>query len=214
MAIREILQIPHPVLRQRARKVRALNDDVLRLAYDMVDTMRDAKGVGLAANQVGELWRVIVIQLPEEEEARIYVNPEITIREGERRVEEGCLSIAGYKGMVTRSVWIRFRALDHTSKVVKLRAEDMLSQALEHEVDHLNGILYTDHMEAHEKLVKVEAEGETPEDSEDGEDNHDGRSHNHNGHSDDTTNASDHSESGLWLPDEDSRNTPATMKLK
>ena len=217
MAIREILQIPHPVLRQRARKVRALNDDVLRLAYDMVDTMRDANGVGLAANQVGELWRVIVIQLPEEEEARIYVNPEITIREGERRVEEGCLSIAGYKGMVTRSVWIRFRALDHTFKAVKLKAEDMLSQALEHEVDHLNGILYTDHMEAHEKLVKVEAEGETPEDSEDGEDNHDGRnhnSHNHNGHSDDTTNASNHSESGLWLPDEDSRNTPATMKLK
>lgn len=217
MAIREILQIPHPVLRQRARKVRALNDDVLRLAYDMVDTMRDANGVGLAANQVGELWRVIVIQLPEEEEARIYVNPEITIREGERRVEEGCLSIAGYKGMVTRSVWIRFRALDHTSKVVKLRAECMLSQALEHEVDHLNGILYTDHMEAHEKLVKVEAEGETPEDSEDGEDNHDGRnhnSHNHNGHSDYTTNGPNHSESGLWLPDEDSRNTPATMKLK
>ena len=215
MAIREILQIPHPVLRQRARKVRALNDDVLRLAYDMVDTMRDANGVGLAANQVGELWRVIVIQLPEEEEARIYVNPEITIREGERRVEEGCLSIAGYKGMVTRSVWIRFRALDHTFKAVKLKAEDTLSQALEHEVDHLNGILYTDHMEAHEKLVKVEAEGETPEDSEDGEDNHDGRSHNsHNGHSDDTTNASNHSESGLWLPDEDSRNTPATMKLK
>lgn len=217
MAIREILQIPHPVLRQRARKVRALNDDVLRLAYDMVDTMRDANGVGLAANQVGELWRVIVIQLPEDEEARIYVNPEITIREGERRVEEGCLSIAGYKGMVTRSVWIRFRALDHTSKVVKLRAECMLSQALEHEVDHLNGILYTDHMEAHEKLVKVEAEGETPEDSEDGEDNHDGRnhnSHNHNGHSDDTTNGPNHSESGLWLPDEDSRNTPATLKLK
>ena len=117
--------------------------------------------------------------------------------------------------MVTRSLWIRFRALDHTFKAVKLKAEDMLSQALEHEVDHLNGILYTDHMEAHEKLVKVEAESETPEDSEDGEDNHDGRNHNsHNGHSDDTTNASNHSESGLWLPDEDSRNTPATMKLK
>ena len=215
MAIREILQIPHPVLRQRARKVRALSDDVLRLAYDMVDTMRDANGVGLAANQVGELWRVIVIQLPGEEEARIYVNPEITIREGERRVEEGCLSIAGYKGMVTRSVWIRFRALDHTSKVVKLKAEDMLSQALEHEVDHLNGILYTDHMEAHEKLVKVEAEGENSEDSEDGEDSRNGHnSHNHNGDSDDTAGESNHSESGLWLPEGDSRNTPATMKLK
>ncbi len=211
MAIREILQIPHPVLRQRARKVRALDDEVLRLAYDMVDTMRDANGIGLAANQVGELWRVIVIQLPDEEDARIYVNPEITIREGERRVEEGCLSIAGYKGMVTRSLWIRFRAMDHTSKVVKLRAEDTLSQALEHEVDHLNGILYIDHMEAHEKLVKVEAEGESSEDSEDGEDIH---NNGDNSQSDDTAPESHNPESGLWLPEEDSRNTPATMKLK
>ena len=166
MAIREILQIPHPLLRQRARRVRSIDDDVLRLAYDMVETMRDANGIGLAANQVGELRRVIVIQLPEEEEARIYVNPEITLREGERRVEEGCLSIAGYKGMVTRSMWVRFRALDHTAKTVKLRAEDVLSQALEHEVDHLNGILYTDHMEAHEKLMKVEPETERAIDTE------------------------------------------------
>ena len=211
MAIREILQIPHPVLRQRARKVRAIDDDVLRLAYDMVDTMRDANGIGLAANQVGELWRVIVIQLPDEEEARIYVNPEIIIREGERRVEEGCLSIAGYKGMVTRSLWIRFRAMDHTSKVVKLRAEDTLSQALEHEVDHLNGILYIDHMEAHEKLVKVETEGEISEDSEDGEDIH---NNGDNSLADDTAPESHNPESGLWLPEEDSRNTPATMKLK
>ncbi len=217
MAIREILQIPHPVLRQRARKVRALNDDVLRLAYDMVDTMRDASGIGLAANQVGELWRVIVIQLPEEEEARIYVNPEIIIREGERRVEEGCLSIAGYKGMVTRSLWIRFRAMDHTAKVVKLKAEETLSQALEHEVDHLNGILYIDHMEAHEKLVKVEVEGENSEDSADGEGSHNSDSHDSDGndsHSDDTASMSHDSESGLWLPEEDSRNTPATLKLK
>ena len=213
MAIREILQIPHPVLRQRARKVRAIDDDVLRLAYDMVDTMRDANGIGLAANQVGELWRVIVIQLPDEEEARIYVNPEITIREGERRVEEGCLSIAGYKGMVTRSLWIRFRAMDHTSKVVKLRAEETLSQALEHEVDHLNGILYIDHMEAHEKLVKVEDEGESSEDSEDGEDGHNG-SDDDSSHSDDTAYASHDSDSGLWLPEDDPRNTPATLKLK
>ena len=211
MAIREILQIPHPVLRQRARKVRAIDDEMLRLAYDMVDTMRNANGIGLAANQVGELWRVIVIQLPDEEDARIYVNPEITIREGERRVEEGCLSIAGYKGMVTRSLWIRFRALDHTSKVVKLRAEDTLSQALEHEVDHLNGILYIDHMEAHEKLVKVEDEVKSSEDSEDGEDIH---NNGDSSRSDDTAPESHNPESGLWLPEEDSRNTPATMKLK
>ena len=207
MAVREILQIPHPVLRQRARKVRAIDDNILRIAYDMVDTMRNASGVGLAANQVGELLRVIVIQLPEEEEARIYINPEITLREGERRVEEGCLSIAGYKGMVTRSLWIRFRALDHTSKVVKLRAEETLSQALEHEVDHLNGILYTDHMEAHEKLVKVEPEDDNPADLDEGDDAHT-----------DNTEDQPHSfhspESGLWLPEDDPRNTPATLKLK
>lgn len=207
MAIREILQIPHPTLRQRARKVRAIDDEVLRLAYDMVDTMRDAQGVGLAANQVGALRRLIVIQLPDEEEARIYINPEITLREGERRVEEGCLSIAGYKGVVTRSVWVRFRALDHTSKVVKLKAEDVLSQALEHEVDHLNGILYTDHMEAHEKLIKVQPEQDASSDSgaEEGEETDE---------REDTVQASNHSESGLWVPEEDSRNTPATLKLK
>ena len=78
------MQIPNPVLRQRARKVRAIDDDVLRLAQDMVETMLNAQGVGLAANQVGDLRRVIVIQLPEEEEARVYINPEITLREGER----------------------------------------------------------------------------------------------------------------------------------
>ena len=207
MAIREILQIPHPLLRQKARRVRSIDDDVLRLAYDMVETMRDANGIGLAANQVGELRRVIVIQLQEEEEARIYINPEITLREGERRVEEGCLSIAGYKGMVTRSVWVRFRALDHTAKSVKLRAEDVLSQALEHEVDHLNGILYTDHMEAHEKLVKVVPETESTGDAEgDTEENTDD--------SVDEPTASHDSETGLWLPEQDSRNTPATLKLK
>lgn len=207
MAIREILQIPHPLLRQRARRVRSIDDDVLRLAYDMVETMRDANGIGLAANQVGELRRVIVIQLPEEEEARIYINPEITLREGERRVEEGCLSIAGYKGMVTRSMWIRFRALDHTAKAVKLRAEDVLSQALEHEVDHLNGILYTDHMEAHEKLVKVEPETESASDT-------DGDTKENADHSADEPTSSHDSDNGLWLPEEDSRNTPATLKLK
>ena len=204
MAIRDILQLPHPVLRQRARKVRAIDKSVLTLAYDMVDTMRKAEGVGLAANQVGELLRVIVIQLPEEnEEARIYINPEITQREGERRVEEGCLSIAGYKGTVTRSVWVKFRALNHEAKTVKLKAEDVLAQALEHEVDHLNGILYIDHMEAHEKLVKVEP------DEPDGEEG---------GKEDDVPTADDSAQpaNGLWLPDaaEDPRNTPASLKIK
>ena len=158
MAVRPILELPHPALRRRAKKVRKIDSSVLRLAYDMVDTMRDAAGIGLAANQVGDFRRVIVVQLPEEDEARIYVNPEIVHREGTREVEEGCLSIPGYKGFIMRSLWIRFRALDHTSKTVRLRAEDTLSQALEHEVDHLNGILYVDHLEEHQKLIPVSSE--------------------------------------------------------
>ncbi len=88
MAIRPILKLPHPALRQRAKKIRKIDSSIMRLAYDMVDTLLDAGGVGLAANQVGVPRRVIVVKLPEEEEARIYINPEISHREGEREVEE------------------------------------------------------------------------------------------------------------------------------
>ena len=158
MAIRPILELPHPALRQRAKKVRKIDSSVLRLAYDMVDTMIDAGGVGLAANQVGVPRRVIVVKLPEEEEARIYINPEISHREGEREVEEGCLSIPGYKALIMRSIWVKFRAMDHSAKLIRLRAEDLLAQALEHEIDHLNGILYVDHMKAHQQLIPVEGE--------------------------------------------------------
>ena len=128
----------------------------------MVETMKDASGVGLAANQVGVLKRVIVIQLPEEEEARVYINPEIVHREGERDFYDGCLSIPGYRGLITRSVWIKFEALNEKSKVVKLRADELLSLALEHEVDHLNGVLYIDHLKEHERLIPV-SEFETEE---------------------------------------------------
>ena len=164
MPVLPILEIPNPVLRQRAKRIRTIDSSTLRLAYDMVDTMREARGVGLAANQVGVLKRMIVVQLPDDEEARIYINPEIVRREGEREVEEGCLSIPGYKGLITRSVWVRFRAMDHTSQTVKLRAEELLAQVLEHEVDHLNGILYSDHLKDHQQLIRVPTEP----DSEDG----------------------------------------------
>ncbi len=166
MALLPILKLPDPLLRRRARKVRQIDSSVLRLAEDMVETMRDANGVGLAANQVGVLKRVIVIQLPEEEGARIYVNPEIVHREGERDHYDGCLSIPGYRGLITRSVWIKFKALDENAQVIKLRADDLLSLAVEHEVDHLNGILYVDHLKDHERLIPIsefeadEAEGE------------------------------------------------------
>ena len=165
MAIRPILELPHPALRQRAKKVRKIDASILKLAHDMVDTMVAAGGVGLAANQVGVPRRVIVIKLPEDDEARVYVNPEIVHREGEREIEEGCLSIPGYKAFITRSVWVRFRAMDHSAKLVRLRAEDLLAQALEHEVDHLNGIMYIDHLKAHQQLIPVVSEADEPEDT-------------------------------------------------
>ena len=166
MAILPILEIPHPILRKRAKKVRAISKREQRLAYDMVETMREKGGVGLAANQVGELWRIIVLQMPEEEEARIYFNPEIIKTGGQREVEEGCLSLPGYRGIVTRSLWIKFQGLDHTNQIVKFEAENLLSQAIEHEVDHLNGILYTDHLAEHQQLYPIEQEDlqDTPED--------------------------------------------------
>ena len=124
----------------------------------MVETMREKGGVGLAANQVGELWRIIVLQMPEEDEARIYFNPEILKTGGNREVEEGCLSLPGYRGIVNRSVWIKFQGLDHSDQIVKFEAENLLSQAIEHEVDHLNGILYTDHLAEHQQLYPIDEE--------------------------------------------------------
>ena len=168
MATLPILEIPHPTLRKRAKKVRGFNKSMKKLAYDMVDTMHEAGGVGLAANQVGQLWRIIVLQMPEEEEARIYFNPEIIRTVGTREVEEGCLSLPGYRGLVNRSIWIRFQAIDHSETTIKFKAENLLSQALEHEVDHLNGILYTDHLVTHQKLYRIdEQESPLEEDEED-----------------------------------------------
>jgi len=157
MSIKEILEIPHPILRQKAKKVRRIDKSMLKIAHDMVDTLHEAGGVGLAANQIGELWRIIVLQMPEEDSSRIYFNPEIVTINGKREVEEGCLSIPGYLGLVERSVSIKFIGLDHNDIQVKFSAEDLLSQAIEHEVDHLNGILYTDHLVEHQTLYTIES---------------------------------------------------------
>ena len=159
MSVLDILEIPHPILRRRAKRARRVDKRLLALAHDMVDTVRAAGGVGLAANQVGDLRRVIVIQLPDEEEARIYVNPEISRRKGERQIEEGCLSHPGYRALVNRSLTVRFGALDHAEKAVNLDADGLLAQALEHEVDHLDGILYLDHLAEHAKPYRVDEEG-------------------------------------------------------
>lgn len=163
MALLPILTVPNPTLRQRARRVKQIDRSINALVDNMVETMRDAHGIGLAANQVGSLWRVITIEIPppeenEDDEGELYrlVNPSIVKRSGKREVEEGCLSIPGYRGFIERSLRVTVKALTPTNKEIRIKADELLAQALEHEIDHLNGILYTDHLESHEKLEEIE----------------------------------------------------------
>jgi len=168
LAVLPVRILPDPVLRRKAVKVTSFDASLQKLIDDMIDTMHEQGGVGIAANQVGVLRRVVIIQLPEDEEPRVLINPEITLREGERIVEEGCLSIPGYRGRLKRSVKVHAKALDRKGKAVRIKAEnDLLAQALEHEIDHLNGILYIDHLASKEDLWKIEVgeEEATPEES-------------------------------------------------
>jgi peptide deformylase len=153
LPIRRIRVFPDPILRKKCRVVRRVDDKVRELAADMIESMDGANGVGLAANQVGALQRVVTIHLPGNESAIVLVNPEIRETEGEREIIEGCLSFPGYEGMVKRSVSVKARWLDENGSKMKITTEDLFAQALEHEIDHLNGILFVDHLLAHEKLA-------------------------------------------------------------
>ena len=150
--------VPDPVLRHKASRVTTVTPDIRKLADDMVETMHTNAGVGLAAPQVGVARRVVVIQLPDDTEPRVYVNPEITRREGERQVEEGCLSIPGYRGLVRRSERVRAKALDRNGRLVRIKADELLAQALEHEIDHLDGVLYIDRLVDRDSIWKLEDE--------------------------------------------------------
>ena len=170
MARLPMRHVPDPILRQQTRRVTQIPANMKQYTDDMVETMHAEHGVGLAANQVGGLQKVAVIQLPEWNEALVLINPEIIRREGEREVEEGCLSIPGYRGTVTRSERVRVRALDLNGKVIRIKADGLLAQALEHETDHLNGILYIDHLVSRESLWKITYEADPPEPEEEGAD--------------------------------------------
>ena len=149
MAVLTIRIVPDPVLFKKARKVAKITPGHKKLAEDMVETMHEHSGVGLAANQVGSLEKVAVIQTPDMEDAMVLVNPEIVKQKGEREIEEGCLSVPGWRGIVTRSETVQARYMGLDGKRAKIKADDLLAQALEHEIDHLNGIVYTDHLLSH-----------------------------------------------------------------
>ncbi|HUS82143.1 MAG TPA: peptide deformylase [Dehalococcoidia bacterium] len=156
MAVLQLRFVGDLVLRRKTHAVKKIDASVQRLIDDMIDTMHAAHGVGLAAPQVGRSERVAVIHVPEEE-VIVLVNPQIVKRSGERCVEEGCLSVPGYVAEVTRSEAVTVKALDREGRSIRVKAtDDMLAQALEHEMDHLGGVLYIDYLESADQLIKLE----------------------------------------------------------
>jgi peptide deformylase len=133
----------------------------------MIETMHDAHGVGLAANQIGVPLRIAVIQLPDEDEVMVLINPEVVQREGSRELTEGCLSIPGYSGCTLRSEKVRVKAQGLDGKPFRIEAEgDLMAQALEHETDHLDGRLYVERLVSKDQLWKNDDEDEVEEESE------------------------------------------------
>lgn len=157
MTVLPIRTLPEPVLRQQAKRVRTVDGSIKKLVADMLETLHADPGrVGLAAPQVGVSLRVIVIGIPDEEDI-ILINPEIVRKKGERRVDEGCLSVPGYWAQISRAESVTVKGRDLSGQEIRIKAEGLLSQALEHEIDHLSGRLYIDHLESMDELHKIEA---------------------------------------------------------
>lgn len=150
MAILEILEFPDPRLRTQARPVEAVDASVRQLVDDMFETMYGAPGVGLAATQVNVHRRVIVIDVSEDrDQPLVFINPEIEVLPGgEREYEEGCLSVPGFYESVIRPERVRVTALDRDGKSFTLEPDGLLAVCIQHEVDHLEGKLFVDHISA------------------------------------------------------------------
>jgi peptide deformylase len=163
MAVREIVTLPAPILRRKARKITEFGPELQTLIDDMVETMREAPGVGLAAPQVDVPLRLIVVEYGDEENEEVppklyaVINPEITRMESETIAgTEGCLSIPGMLGDVDRSVSVTVKGLNRKGRPIKIKADGWLARIFQHEIDHLDGVLFPD------RATKVwKAEGET-----------------------------------------------------
>lgn len=156
MTILPIRLFPDSALKQKAKRVRIIDGSIQKLIGDMLETMHAAPGrVGLAAPQVGVPRRVIVIGIPEEEDI-VLINPALVRQKGERLLDESCLSIPGFVGQVKRAESVTVKGRNQKGKEIRIKADGLLAQALEHEIDHLNGILYINHLESMDKLRKIE----------------------------------------------------------
>jgi|YNPNPStandDraft_1061719.scaffolds.fasta_scaffold80068_1 peptide deformylase len=181
MAVKPILTSEHPILRQKAKKVKRVDASIQQLIDDMFDSMHEAHGLGLAAPQIGVSLRVFVVEMPKDDtddtveaqprekrrvrysgERIVLINPEIIQSTGEQIGEEGCLSIPGYVGIVRRAQQVVVKGLNRHGKEIKLTGEDLLARAFQHEIDHLDGILFTDRIEKPEDLYRLTENGRVP----------------------------------------------------
>jgi peptide deformylase len=156
MAVREILMIGHPTLSRKADPVERIDDELVRLAKDMVETMHRAPGLGLAAPQVDVSKRLITVDLSvgeKEEELIILINPEILLQEGEIVCEEGCLSVPDIREKVARPYRVLVKGLDLAGQEVRVEGEDLMARVLCHEIDHLDGKLFTDRLSPLKKTL-------------------------------------------------------------
>ena len=161
MALRNIVKEGDEILTKRAKEVTEVNDRIRQLLDDMIETMRENDGIGLAAPQVGVLRRVFVVEL----EDKIYelINPEIVKTEGTQTVEEGCLSVPGCVGTVERPAYIKMKGLDRNGHEIEVEGTELLAVALSHEYDHLEGILFVDKALEIKDIDELENDGETDE---------------------------------------------------
>lgn len=146
MAIYPIRTFGDPVLRSPTKPITEIDDGVRTLAQDMIETMHDAPGVGLAANQIGIQRRIAVFDAHDELGPRVMINPEIVETSGEYEFEEGCLSVPGHYWVIARPAFARVRALDLDGEEVEYAGDELMGRVLQHEVDHLNGVLLLDHL--------------------------------------------------------------------
>ncbi|MBY5816917.1 peptide deformylase [Rhizobium leguminosarum bv. viciae 248] len=150
MTIKPLIILPDPVLRQLSKPIERVDSDLQRLADDMLETMYDAPGIGLAAIQVGVPRRMLVIDISregEEKQPQVFINPEILTSSDERSVyEEGCLSIPDYYAEVERPATVSVKYLDRNGKEQTVEADGLLATCLQHEIDHLNGVLFIDYI--------------------------------------------------------------------
>ena len=173
MAVHAVVVAGEPVLRQKAKKIKNFGPAVESLVQDMLESMHAADGLGLAAPQIGVPLRVIIIEMPAEineegnethpRELYVYCNPKIIKADGEEEESEACLSVPGYVGSVTRATRITVKGQDARGRKVRTKAEGLLARAFQHEIDHLDGILYIDRVDGPEKLRRIAEDEEDAE---------------------------------------------------